>query len=164
MKKRNGDAPTLVSGNQLAVHFGVVRQRRSMSCDGEHFKRRSDGRIDQDDARLKYLAHLRNNRNRSPRAAADAEFSRAKAEWLQMRVAKHRREHIQLDEAMATLDDVCGLFIVALNGLPAALFPFDVEGRRQVEGAVFAARDQVGDEAERRLAKLEGVEAWRARR
>ena len=39
-------------------------------------ERRADGRFDQDQCRAKYIAHLRAERQRSPRSAADAEFTR----------------------------------------------------------------------------------------
>ena len=45
-------------------------------------ERRADGRFDQDQCRAKYIAHLRAERQRSPRSAADAEFTSAKSELI----------------------------------------------------------------------------------
>ena len=41
-------------------------------------ERRADGRFDQDQCRAKYIAHLRAEHQRSPRSAADAEFTSAR--------------------------------------------------------------------------------------
>ena len=71
--------PVLVSGNKLAAHFGVVRQRiDQLTAEGVIERRASDGLFDQYQSRLKYMTHLRAEHRRSPRAAADAEFASAK--------------------------------------------------------------------------------------
>jgi predicted ArsR family transcriptional regulator len=79
-------APVLVSGNKLAVHFGVVRQRIDQLTAQGVIERRSDGLFDQDQSRLKYFDHLRLEHRRSPRAAADAELATAKAALLRIRI------------------------------------------------------------------------------
>jgi hypothetical protein len=66
-------------------------------------ERRPDGLFDQDVSRWKYLTHLR-ERKSSPRATADAEFAKAKTEWLALRIAKHKREHVLASEADAVLE------------------------------------------------------------
>jgi hypothetical protein len=48
---------------------------------------------------LRYLAHLRSENRRSPRAAADAEHASAKAALLRLRIAEKKRELIPLEEA-----------------------------------------------------------------
>jgi hypothetical protein len=47
-------------------------------------QRRSDGRFDQDQCRAKYIAHLKEERKRSRRLAADAESTSAKAELIRI--------------------------------------------------------------------------------
>jgi hypothetical protein len=64
--------PALVSGNRLALHFGVVRQHVDQLAAQGVIERRPDGLFDQDQSRLKYFTYLRSDHRRSPRAAADA--------------------------------------------------------------------------------------------
>jgi hypothetical protein len=54
-------------------------------------ERRADGRFDQDQCRAKYIAHLRAEHKRSPRAAADAEFTAAKAELIRIRILEKKK-------------------------------------------------------------------------
>ena len=60
-------------------------------------------------SRLKYFAYLRHDRRRSPRAAAAAEFAKAKTGWLALRIAKHKREHVLASEADALLEEAVGI-------------------------------------------------------
>ena len=73
-KQSNGAAhgPALVSGGRLAIHFGCTRQ--------------AVGGADMDVSRLRYIGHLRAERQRSPRSTADAESALAKAELVRLRV------------------------------------------------------------------------------
>ena len=75
-------AAVLVSGYELARHFGCSRQNVDLLAQQGVIERRSDGKFDQDVSRLKYLTHLRGEHRRSPRAAADAELASAKAALL----------------------------------------------------------------------------------
>lgn len=93
-------ATVLVSGYELARHFGCSRQNVDLlASQGIIERRAADGLFDQDVSRLKYLAHLRSEHRRSPRAAADAEFALAKAELVRLRVAEKKRELIPQEEA-----------------------------------------------------------------
>jgi hypothetical protein len=57
----------------------------------EHvIERLPDGKFNQDDARLKYLAWLRDPARRSARSQADADFVRAKTQLLELRVGERR--------------------------------------------------------------------------
>jgi hypothetical protein len=83
--------PALVSGNRLATHFGISRQHvERLTAEGV-IERRADGLFDQDQARLKYLTHLRSENRRSPRTKADAEHTAAKAELLQIKIAEKKK-------------------------------------------------------------------------
>jgi hypothetical protein len=124
-KRSNGAAhgPVLVSGNKLAVHFGVVRQRIDQLTAQGVIERRSDGLFDQDQSRLKYFDHLRSEHRRSPRAAADAEFAKAKTELLQIRIEEKKRTLVRQDEVNELIDGLCGVTLTALSSMPARCAP-----------------------------------------
>jgi hypothetical protein len=90
--------PVLVSGAQLATHFGVVRTRIDQLALQGIFSRRPDGNYDQDECRLKYLGHLRAENRKSPVAAANAEHAKAKTEMLAIKIAQQRGELVPLAE------------------------------------------------------------------
>src|SRR6478735_12105475 len=103
-KRRNGaaQATLLVSGYELARHFGCSRQNVELLATQGVIERRGDGKFDQDVSRLKYLTHLRSDRARSPRAAADAKYADAKTALLEIRIAEKQRTLVRRDthEAM----------------------------------------------------------------
>jgi hypothetical protein len=82
--KRNGAARVLVTAGALAAHLSCVSSYIAKLVDQGILERRSDGRFDQDQCRAKYIAHLKEERKRSRRLAADAEFTSAKAELIRI--------------------------------------------------------------------------------
>ena len=93
--KDNKLGPALVSGNRLAVHFGVVRQHIDQLAAQGVIERNAQGLFDQDVSRLRYLTHLRSEHRRSPRTQADAEHVKAKTAMLQFKLARERRELVR---------------------------------------------------------------------
>jgi hypothetical protein len=106
-KRGNGSkrlGPILVSGNRLAVHFGCVRSYvETLAQQGVIERRAVDGLFDMDQSRLRYIAHLRSERARSPRSTADAEHTAAKTEMLRLKLAVQRRELVRQSDRMWTI-------------------------------------------------------------
>jgi hypothetical protein len=145
-KRRNGaaHAPVLVSGNKLAVHFGCSRQNVDQLTAQGVIERRSDGLFDQEVSRLKYLAHLRAEHRRSPRAAADAELASAKAALLRIRIEEKQRTLVRQSEVDELIDQIAGVTLTALSSLPARCAPRgDLATRRAIERAVFEVRTEI---------------------
>jgi hypothetical protein len=146
-KRRNGaaHAAVLVSGYELARHFGCSRQNVELLAEQGVIERRaSDGKFDQDVCRLKYLQHLRSERQRSPRAAADAEYVAAKAALLRIRIEEKQRTLVRADEVDELVDGLCGVVLAALSGLPARCAPRgDLATRRNIERVVFEVRTEM---------------------
>jgi hypothetical protein len=101
-------AAVLVSGYDLARHFGCSGQTVDLLAQQGVIERRSDGKFDQDVSRLKYLTHLRSEHRRSPRAAADAKHALAKAALVRIRIEKKQRELVRRDEVDALIDGIAG--------------------------------------------------------
>ena len=59
-------------------------------------ERRSDGLFDQDQSRVRYIAHLRSERSRSPRSTADAEHTAVKTEMLKLRLMEKHTDLLSL--------------------------------------------------------------------
>ncbi len=60
-------AAVLVTGYELTRHFSCSRQNVELLATQGVIERRSERKFDQDVCRLKYPAHLRSERARSPR-------------------------------------------------------------------------------------------------
>jgi hypothetical protein len=85
------DGVVLVSGNQLSRHLGISRQAVDALAAQQVVVRRSDGLFDEDQSRLKYITHLKSARRSTARSEADADFARAKAELMRMRIQEKQR-------------------------------------------------------------------------
>jgi hypothetical protein len=106
-------------------------------------ERRADGRFDQDQCRAKYIAHLRAERQRSPRSAADAEFTSAKAELIRIRILEKKKVLIVAEEAYAQMDQLVGMFLSGLSGFGARIGGRDLAVRRAIDQAVFDLRREI---------------------
>ena len=60
---------------------------------------RQGGGFPLDQSRVAYLRYLRRERQQSPRCGVDADFQRAKAELIRLRIAEKQRHLIPLDES-----------------------------------------------------------------
>jgi hypothetical protein len=114
-RKPDDSGLDLVSGYKLAAHLDMSRQGVDALASQGVLTRRSDGLFDQTANRLAYLTHLRSENRLSPRAAADAEHTAAKAALLRLRIAKERRELMLTSEHEAFVDELAGLLLTRLS-------------------------------------------------
>lgn len=144
-KRRNGAAPeVLVSATALGAHLGMTRQSVAKLTLEGIIERRGDG-YDRDACRLRYIAHIREERRRSPRAAADAEFALAKAELVRMRIAEKKRELIPQEEAFGQMEQLVGLFLTGLSGFAARCGGRDLAAPRAIDKAVHDLRLEISE-------------------
>jgi len=138
-ERRNG----LVSASTLAAHLACTRQYISrLTADGV-IERRGDG-YDQDQCRLRYLAHLRSENRRSPRAAADAEHTSAKAALLRIRIMEKRRALVLREDANALIDEIAGIMLTHLSGMSARCSR-DLVVRRNIDAVVTQIRREISE-------------------
>jgi len=128
---RKSDAA--VSAAALAEHLACVRSYVAKLVEQGVIERRSDGKFDQDQCRAKYLAHLREERKRSPKSAADVEFTSAKAELIRIRIAHQRRTLVSREEHDSQIDQLAGLILTKLGQWPARIAGADLALRRKAE-------------------------------
>ena len=64
-----------------------------------------------------------------------------------MRIAEKQGSLIPLDEAVAHLDEVVGLFLTHLSGLAARCGGRDLAVRRSIDGAVYETRVAISEAA-----------------
>ena len=140
---RKPDTPVPVSSAALAEHLACVPSYIRKLVDAGVIERRSDGKFDQDQCRTKYLAHLREDRKRSPKSAADVEFTSAKAELIRLRIDEKKRTTILREEAMDREDKLVGLFLSALSSMPAQCAVGDLQIRRRLERWVHTTRTDI---------------------
>jgi hypothetical protein len=155
MAKAAGNGREMASATQMAAHLCFDRSMLDKLVAQGVLVRRADGRWPVDDTRGRYIRHLREVRRLSPRSAADAEFTKAKAELIAIRIGERKKELMLASECYALQDEMFGLFMTHLSALPAKIGGRDMTERRKVEKAIFDMRTELANEAEKR-AKLAG--------
>jgi hypothetical protein len=133
--------PVLVSANRLAVHFGVNRSYLLDTLVRQGvIERNAQGLFDQDVSRLRYFAHLRSERARSPRSTADAEHTAAKTEMLRLKLAVQRRELVRQSDVDDLINEIAGITLTALSSMPSCAPVGDLATRRKLQACVFQCR------------------------
>jgi hypothetical protein len=137
-----------VSASALAVHLDCSRAYIG-KLEAEGVVQRQDDGFRLDQSRVAYLRYLRRERKQSPRSEADADFIRAKAELIQIRIMQKRGELMRFDDHAARVERMTGLFMTGLSGLAARIGGRDMAMRRAVDQAVFEMRQEITDAANR---------------
>ena len=108
-----------VSATAMARHLCLDRGYQDRLVSMGVIMRREDGTFDLDDNRRRYILHLREERKRSPKSEADAEFQKAKADPIRLRIAEKQRRLIDAEETFAQIDEMVGMFLTGLSGFAA---------------------------------------------
>jgi hypothetical protein len=118
--------PATVSASALALHLDCSRiYIGKLEAEGV-IERRDDGRFDQDQCRAKYIAHLRTERQRSPKGEADTAFQQAKTALVNIRIAEKQKVLMQASDHEAFVEKLVGLFLSGLSGFAARIGGHDL--------------------------------------
>jgi hypothetical protein len=147
MTKTPNGGPQPASAVRMAAHLCFDRAYLAKLVSQGVLKQRPDGKFDLDANRRAYIEFLREARKLSPRGEADAEFQRSKSELIKIRIAEKKRQLIMASEAYEMIDEMHGMFMAALSGLPARIAGRDLSMRRVVEKAVFDMRTDLANAA-----------------
>ena len=112
-------------------------------------QRQGDG-FPLDQSRVAYLRHLRRERRLPPRAEADAEHVKVKAELLRLRLIEKKRELVRRSDADALLDEIAGVVLTHLSGWPARIGGHDLVLRRKAQGLAHELRSEIAKACERK--------------
>lgn len=95
--------------------------------------------------------------SREPNELARAKAAReqSKGRLLEIEIQRAEGRLIDLDEHMSVIDELCGMFIVALGSLPARVARADLRERRRIELIVDQLRDELAERAATRSVELE---------
>jgi len=94
-----------------------------------------------------YLRFLRADGRRTNKSAAESRVRDARAREIEIRTAEHMRRLIQIDEALATVDTVCGAVRTELAGLPARITR-DLTLRGKIEMELNGSLSRIADRFE----------------
>ncbi len=99
----------------------------------------------------------RDENRRGPKSTADAQWRAARAREIEIRIAERERKLMQTDEATKALENIIGLFLTELSGLPASVTR-DLQFRQQIEDQIFNMRSRISNrlEAEARSLRERG--------
>ena len=107
-------------------------------------ERRADGKFDQDQSRLKYLAHLRSPERRSARSEAAAKHAEAKNQLLHIRIEEKQRKLVRQDDVNELIDQIAGITLTHLSGM-AARCSRDMVVRRNIDAVVMQIRREIAE-------------------
>ena len=119
-------------------------------------QRQGDG-FPLDQSRVAYLRYLRRERRQSPQSEARVRLDTAKARDLEIRNGVREGKLMLTEGDVAFIDELCGVFLTGLSGLPAQCTR-DVTVRRSIEAAIFELRRKISETA---AARVEQAEAKR---
>jgi hypothetical protein len=141
--------PATVSATALALHLDCGRTYiHKLEAEGV-IARQGDG-FPLDASRVAYLRFLRRERRQSPRGEADADFQRAKAELIRLRIQEKQRELIPAEQAAADMEELIGLFLTGLSGFAARCGGRDLVVRRAIDKAAFDLRTEIAEACARK--------------
>ena len=143
--ERRGKAT--VSASALALHLDCSRTYiQKLEAEGV-FQRLPGGGFNIDASRLSYIRHLRRERQQSPSSEAAADFAKAKAELIRLRIQEKQRSLIPIDEAVDVMDKCIGITLTALGSMPARIAGHDLAARRKIEKIIFQVRTEISEAA-----------------
>jgi hypothetical protein len=144
-RKRDAAAP--VSSAKLAEHLCCVPSYIRKLVEMGVIQRGAGGTFALDDNRRRYIAHLREERKRSPKSEADVEFTSAKAQLIRIRIDEKRRTLVHRDEYEAMIDQLAGLTLTKLGAWPAGIAGTDLALRRKAEALLRKLRIEMSQAA-----------------
>jgi len=157
MRDSQSAGPVTVSATMLGKHLDCGRTYiGKLEAEGV-LHREGDG-FPLDQSRVAYLRFLRRERRLSPRGEADADFQRAKAELIRIRIAEKQKALIPFDEALDQIETMVGLFLAGLSSFAARCGGWDLAMRRVIDQAVYDLRVEIS-EAASKLADQRGEPA-----
>ncbi len=100
-----------------------------------------------------YIRFLKDEEKDKTKAAAESGLKKARQREVELRIAEREKTVIDLAEHFAVVEELCGLFVSSMNGLPARVTR-DIPLRRKIEIDLDEIRRQIVARAEQRSAEL----------
>jgi hypothetical protein len=142
--------PSTVGAATLAAHLDCARAYvRKLEAEGVLHRAPDGSGYPLDANRIAYLRYLRRERQHSPRSAADAEHTVAKAELLRIRIAEKQRELMPVADHNALVDAMAGTVLTAMAGMAARIGGHDLQLRRRIDQVVYETRVAIAHAANR---------------
>jgi hypothetical protein len=101
---------------------------------------------------IKLVGHLR-AKIRQGQSPEDARWRAARARELELRIAQRENKLISIDEANGALENLIGLCLTELSGLPAAVTR-DLAIRQAIEKQIFVMRKRIAERLEQQARSL----------
>jgi hypothetical protein len=100
-----------------------------------------------------YIRYRNDADRRATKSASSTRVSDARAREIELRVAERERRLVQLDDAVAIIEELCGMFRTAMSGF-AARITRDLQFRKQIDAAVNDILGKLAIAAEKRSRSL----------
>jgi hypothetical protein len=146
--KQRQVAGNIVGAKQLAKHLDLTHPRIHQLVVDEHvLEQLANGKFNLDDSRVRYIRWLRAPERRVVKTKADADFTKAKAELIRLRIAEKTNTLMPTEIAVERMKLVIFTFVNKLTSIAprlahAAGHTFGM--RREIEAIIFETRKELG--------------------
>ncbi|CUA90900.1 hypothetical protein Ga0061061_11641 [Chelatococcus sambhunathii] len=141
-----GKLPERLTAGDMARVLALTTERlRQLSREGA-IPKSIRGAYPAEETIRGYVAWLRDEDRRSTKSAGESAVRRARARQIELRTARDQRELVPWQEATAYTQEIVGMLIARMQGLPAQVTR-DPALRSKIEDAIDAIRTDVADRA-----------------
>jgi phage terminase Nu1 subunit (DNA packaging protein) len=139
-------APKKVSATMMAAHLGLSRPYLDRLVTDGTIAKDEAGKFSLDETRLRYIRKLREMRRSSPAVEAHAQYQQAKARRLELENARLESRLMEVDDHIASVDEIVGIMLTGLSSLPARCTR-DLRMRRAIEAGIIQIRQEIAQKA-----------------
>jgi hypothetical protein len=139
----------------LAKHLDLSSKRIQQLAEEEVLPRLPDGSFDRDVCRVIYIRYLRSEGRRVTTSAAGSRAQNARAQEIELRIARDLGKLVEIDEVEAVFGDILAAYRAELAGVPASCTR-DLELRAIVEDKINAAVERCRQRFEQASTALRG--------
>lgn len=119
-------------------------------------KKSPNGGVFRDDLVRGYLAWIKDEQRRATKSAGESRVKDARAREIELRIAQREGDLIDLADHDAVVDEMAGIFVAALSGLPARVTR-DIPLRRKIEAECDEIRRSIAKVAAKRGEELQAA-------
>lgn len=145
------ELPETIPITSFATLLGITPRRVRQQIAAGLVKAAGRGEVEFAASIRALLEDAREARETAPLAAARAQLLRARAASAEIELAKRDGLLMDVEEARALFQELAGLLVAGLSGLPVRIAGRDVAMRRKVEAICDQLRNELADRFERRL-------------
>ena len=151
---QNSMIPTEATADEIADLLALTPRRVRQIAVERNIKKAGRGLLPLRAVVAAVLEAAKASREPNELARAKAAREQAKGRLLEIEIQRAEGNLIDLDEHVAIIDELVGLFVTGLGALPARISRTDIRERRRVEAICDQLQSELAERAAKRSAEL----------